>query len=422
LKHKKYSPIQISQIRVKTVITVFFVVLLCTCIDPYSPNLNAYESLLVVEGLITNEKVPYEIKLSRTVAGVDSYPERVSDAIVSISVGSGNKTNLNYFGGGIYKTDSTVFTGVVGKTYILNIVTHDGKEYKSDPCVMLPVPEIDSLYYEKDVGFTNNQTESNEGISIYLDSKKGNEINMNLRWEYEETWKFALPNPKRYNYINESLITLISNVKTFCWKQQKSSEILTHSIAAGQTNIIKKEPICFIASALSARLSIQYSILVKQYSISKKESEFWANLKKVNEGGSDIFGSQPFPVISNISNIHNPDEPVLGYFQVSAVTQKRKYITFKESIVKLGLPLYHYPPSCALIESSPADYASQFGPKPTFDELYQMWTANHYYNFIEPIYDPQTWKLSKLVFSAVSCSDCDLSETINKPDFWIDLN
>jgi hypothetical protein len=272
------------------------------------------------------------------------------------------------------------------------------------------------------VGFTNKQTEYNEGISIYLDSKKGNAINMNFRWEYEETWKFALPNPKRYNYINESLITLISNVKTFCWKQQKSSEILIHSIAKGQTNIIKKEPICFIASALSDRLSIQYSILVKQYSISKKESEFWANLKKVNESGGDIFGSLPFSVISNMSNVHNPAEPVLGYFQVSAVAQKRKYITFKESIVKLGLPLYHYPPSCDLIESSPADYASQFGPQPTFDELYQMWTANHFYNFIEPIYDPKSGKLSKLVFSTVSCSDCDLSETIDKPDYWIDMN
>jgi len=408
--------------RLKTFITVSIVITLCTCIDPYSPKLNGYESLLVVEALITNEKVPYEVKLSRTTEGIYSMPTKVNDALVTVSDETGNKTILKNSGDGSYITDTTVFSGVIGKTYTLNIVTDDGQEYKSEPCLMLPVPDIDNIYYKKIVEFTNNQTEADEGIRIYVDSKEGDESNRNYRWEFEETWKFGLPNPKRYNYIKESLIVPITGAKIFCWKQQKSSEIFINSITAGQPNIIKREPLCFIASDKSDRLSIQYSILVKQYSISEKESVFWNNLKKVNESGGDIFGSQPFPVTSNIYNIKNPEERVLGYFQVSGVKQKREYITFRESVVKLGLPLYHYPPTCSRIEVSPADYNSPYGPAMTFDQLYQIWTADHYYNFIEPIYDPESGKLSKLVFSTVSCSDCDLLETINRPDFWIDLN
>jgi Domain of unknown function (DUF4249) len=410
--------------------------MLCTCIDPFKPNLSGYDSLLVVEGLITNEKASYEIHLSRTMQGMDSVVERVTDAVVSIFDETGHKTNLRNYSGGVYKTDSMGFIGAVGKTYALDIVTHDGKEYKSEQCTMLPVPEIDSLYYEKNIGFTNNQSETHEGISIYLDSKAGDESNKNYRWVFAETWKFKVPDPSVFIYNNDSTIIPVDSVPTisrqqkssipvdsvkeFCWKQQNSSDILINSIYAGQLNIIKKEPICFISPDLSDRLSIQYSILVKQYSISDKEAQFWNNLKKVNENNGDIFGSQPFQVISNISNINNPAERVLGYFEVSAVSQRRKYITFTE-LTKLNLPLYHY--DCVRIEISPGDYCKNLSYciPPTFDQLYKMWTDAKYV-FIEPVYSPGTQILQAMIFAPSVCADCEYSGTSRKPDFWIDLN
>ena len=413
---------QMLKIRLKSFITVFIIITLCTCIDPYSPKLKGYDSILVVEGLITNEKVPYEVRLSKTKQMQNSIPDKVTDAVVTITDETGNQTLLKNFGDGLYKTDSAAFTGAVGKIYTLNITTPDGKEYQSEPGMMLPVPEIDSIYYEKNVGFTNNQSETHEGISIYLDSKEGDGINNYFRWEYEETWKFRVPTLKKYNYIDESNIYLlpVGEIKEFCWKQEKSKEILIQSFSPEQAGSIKKVPITFIGTDKSDRLTIQYSILVKQYAISNKESVFWNNLKKVNETGGDIFGSQPFPVISNIYNIHNRDERVLGYFQISAVSQKRKSITFPE-LTKLNLPLFHY--DCTRIEIAPGDYCKNvsFCVPPTFDELYKMWTDAKF-TFIEPVYNPETRKLIKLVFATDICSDCKLTGTLVKPDFWIDQN
>ena len=424
------------KIKARSIVIVCFVVMLYTCIDPFKPNLSGYDSLLVVEGLITNEKASYEVRLSRTMQGMDSIMERVTDAVVSVFDETGHKTKLKNYSGGVYKTDSTTFIGAIGKTYTLDIVTHDGKEYKSEQCTMLPVPEIDSLYYEKSVGITNNQSETHEGINIYLDSKAGDESNKNYRWVFEETWKFKVPNPAKFIFNNDSTITPVDSVpmvskqqkssipvdsvKEFCWKQQNSTDILIHSISAVEPNIINKEPLCFISPDLSDRLSIQYSILVKQYSISDKEAEFWNNLKKVNEISGDIFGSQPFPVISNISNINNPAEKVLGYFEVSAVSQRRKYITFSE-LAKLNLPLYHY--DCARIEVAPGDYCQNVYKciPPTFAQLYKMYT-NAKYIFIEPVYSPGTQVLQALVFATRICADCEYSGTSRKPDFWIDLN
>jgi hypothetical protein len=400
-------------------VIIFIVLLLYTCIDPYTPKLNGYESLLVVEGLITNERMPYEIKLSRTMGAVDSNPEKVTDAVVSITDETGKKTILKNSGNGSYKTDTASFIGEVGKTYVLNIATSDGKEFVSEPCVMLPVPDIDSIYYEKDKELFNNGTESLDGIRIYLDSKPG-DLNTSYRWDYEETWKFRVPTPKKFNYFNEKSILPINNVKEFCWKDQKTKEILINSIYQGKESAFRKEPVTFISPEKSDRLTIQYSILVRQYSISQKEYEFWDNLKKVNEIGGDIFGVQPFSVVSNISGL-NSNERVLGYFQVSAVKQKRKFITFTELKV-LDLPLFHY--DCVRYQTEPADYCRGGGYciPPTWDELNKMWEDAEF-TFVEPLYsDPITGKLGKLVFTRPECAICELSGTSTEPDFWIDLN
>src|SRR5450759_2949729 len=182
------------------VLPVVAVFIICTCIDPYSPNLKGYDSLLAVDGLITDANVPYIVKLSRTLQNQNDSPPSVSDAIVSLTDDAGNNSTFINTGSGIYKTDSNEFRGTVGRTYVLHIATSDGKEYESAPCLMYPVPEIDSVYFAKDQQLVNNGTQSLDGISIYLDSKGGTD-NQYYRWSYEETWKFKVPFPKNFDYI-----------------------------------------------------------------------------------------------------------------------------------------------------------------------------------------------------------------------------
>ena len=403
----------------RIIITLIAVFTLYTCIDPFSPKLKGYDSLLVVDGLITNENSKYTIKLSSTIQDQNTSPEMVPDATVSIRDEDNNITFLDNYGNGIYKSDSLKLRAISGKKYILHILTSQGAEYESEQCLMQPVPDIDSVYYEKDQELVNNGTENDNGLRIFLNSKAGND-NSYYRWAFDETWKFKIPDPKRFNYIDQNTIVPVANVKQYCWKIRKSDEIIIHAVYPGQNAQIKKQPVYFIASDKSDRLMSEYSILVKQYSISKDEFEFWNNLKKINESGSDIFATQPFPVISNIHNINNPKERVLGYFQVSAVKQKRIFIPFS-AIVSLHLPFYHTS-QCERIEKSPAEYSTPYGPPVTFDDLYSMFCITSTYSFIEPMYDPETFKLDKLVFAKPECANCELTGTSAKPDFWIDMN
>jgi hypothetical protein len=314
-------------------------------------------------------------------------------------------------GNGIYKTDSLEFRGAIGRTYTLHIITSDGNEYISDHCPMLPVAEIDSIYFEKDQQTFNNGTQTATGLSIYLDSKVG-DLNSYYRWDFEETWKFKVPYPSRFKYINETNILPLDDVKEFCWKNRKSGQI---SIRAAQNGDIAKNLITFIASDATDRLMQEYSILVNQYSISAKEYDFWSNLKKVNESGSDIFASVPFRVSSNIYNIKNPREYVPGYFRVSAIRQKRIFISFNE-VVRMGLPFYNYP--CQRIER---DRLFWYPIPMTWDDVYSAFCVTSTYAFMEPKYFMKTTILDKLVFTSKECANCELTGTSKKPDFWVDL-
>jgi hypothetical protein len=404
-------------------ILLAIILVVCTCIDPYTPKLKGYDSLLTVDALITDANTSCIVKLTRTLQNQNDIPPAVSDAFVYLTDDAGNTSTLINAGRGIYKTDSIEFRGTVGRTYVLHISTNDGKEYESEPCLMYPVPEIESVYFEKDQQLTNNGTQSLDGISIYLDSKDADN-NQYFRWSYEETWKYKVPYPKKFNYVKGANpdfphIVPVNDVKEFCWNNRRSGEILIRSISNGQAEKIKKQTVFFIPTGLSSRLLYQYTVLVKQYSISRKEYEFWDNLKQVNETGNDIFARQPYSVLSNLHNTTNPKERVLGFFQVSAVSQQRKNIVYDE-VGYIGLPIYSSKCSAMSMDRSFWNTPCMC-PPPTWDDVYRNMSTSAYKMFTEAITDNTGRVISRLIFTTPECADCEVSGSANEPYFWKDI-
>ncbi len=397
--------------RHKSIIAVVTILLLSTCIDPYVPNLRGFGTLLVVDARVTDANTANTVKLSRTFQDQNTGPSSVSGAAVIITDDDGNSISLYGIGDGVYKTDSLGFRGMTGRSYVLHIYTPEGGVYESEPCLMRPVADIDSIYFGKDQQLANNGTMSQDGISIYLDSKEGAPDSY-YRWDFDETWEYNIPLPKRFDYISSDNIPRVAKVQDVCWKKHKSDGVIIGSVSPGQSLRITRKPIFFIATAETDRLMLEYSMLIRQYSISRNEYNFWDNIKKVNDAGGDIFASQPFFVSSNIHNINNSDERVLGYFQVSAVKEKRIFIPFNK-IVKLHLPYYHND-QCQKVEAFP-----EAGM--TLDDLYTMYCITSDYEFIEPLYDPETFNLTGLEFARPECTTCGPTGTVTKPDFWIDM-
>lgn len=410
-------------VKIRAGIQLAIIVVVCSCIDPYTPKLKGYDSLLTVDGLITDAAESCIVKLTTTMQNQNIVAPAVTDAIVYITDDEGNSTTLINSGNGIYKTDSTEFRGVVGRTYVLHISASDGNEYESTPSKMYPVPEIESVYFAKDQQLSNNGTQSLEGISIYLDSKDADD-NQYFRWSYQETWKYRIPYPKRFNYIKGANpdfphIVPLNDVKEFCWNNKRSGEILIREIRNGQIEKIRKQPVLFIPTEKSSRLLYQYTVLVKQYSISSQEYEFWKNLKQVNESGSDLFAKQPYSVLSNLHNKTNTKEKVLGFFQVSAVSQKRKNIIFDE-VGYMGLPFYSS--GCSSMSMNREFWNTPcMCPPPTWDDVVRNMSHSAYKIFVEPIFDNTGRVILKLVFTRPECADCEQSESTNEPYFWKDI-
>lgn len=398
---------------------------MASCIDPYVPDLQGYDSLLSVDALITDSETPGIVRLTMTMQNHNEIPPAVSDASVILTDDTGNNSTLINTGNGIYKTDSTKFRASSGRTYILHITTKDGKEYESEPCPMFPVADIDSINFAKDQKIVNNGTQALDGVSIYVNSKEGSD-NQYYRWSYEETWKFKVPYPSKFDYLknpddgDHPSFREVSKLKEFGWKSNQSRDVIIKSMNGSGDKRVRNQSVTFIPTGLTDRLLIQYSILVSQYSISKAEYEFWSSINNINEAGNDIFAKQPYSVQSNIHCKTKPEERVLGYFQVSAVSRQRKYILYRD-VASAGLPFYSYPCVKLVLDKSWLPPPCKFCPPPKWDDLYWHFCIANDYAFVEPLYLNVSDVLTYLVFTRPECADCELTGTSVRPDFWIDL-
>jgi len=391
----------------RILILFLLVISLSTCIDPFYLELEDYESLLVVEGLITDQPGPNTITLSRTFRNVDGLPVMVSHAEVSVQDENGVITIFHEDEPGIYLSDPTLFTGRVGGTYSLQIRTGDGLEFISDVCTMTAVPRIDSLYYEPDNEFYDNGTIEEPGLRVYLDTDNRDEACPYMRWEFEEVWKFRVPYPILVQDLGYKEYKTKHVENDICWRYEQSEQILIYSSEEEGSDLISRKPIQFINPGRSNSLLRQYSIQVSQYSLSEEEFSFWNNLREITESEGDIFEKQPFPIEGNIRCINNEHVNILGYFQVSAVKSQRIYIT-KSEANDLGLPVYEYPCERLIYRNRRLD-----------EKLYNSLLSDGYVLFW--VEEDDFGNPVNFQFTGLECADCSLTGKPEEPDFWVDM-
>lgn len=118
---------------------------LFSCEDIIYIDLKDSEPRIVIEGVITNLKGPYMVRISKSVDFYDKgeYPP-VTDAVVELSDDRGNSEILTGNDDGIYL--STKLRGHPGRKYTLNVLTGDS-EYMAESRMTGPV-KVDSIKAE----------------------------------------------------------------------------------------------------------------------------------------------------------------------------------------------------------------------------------------------------------------------------------
>lgn len=287
------------------------------CITSFIPETNENKELLVIEGLISDEPGPYEVKVSLTMPlGKLSAPEPVPWCIVSITDDEGNKQMLHEVTPGHYQTSGS-FIGIPGERYTLEVIippdysNGGGRIFRSNQMELLPVPPIDSVYFERRLIKEREEWSSKkEGAEVFLDTHDPTGKCNFYRWDFVETWEFHIPYP-------------VPN--DVCWVTEHSDVINIKNISALDEKRIIRFPLEFISNETD-RLKVKYSVLVNQYALTSEEFIFWEEMKNINDNVGSLYDVIPSSVNSNIYCVDDPTKKVLGYFSVSGKSSKRLFI------------------------------------------------------------------------------------------------
>ena len=321
------------------IIGMAIVLLLPGCIDPFAPEIDDNQVALVVEALITDQPGVQTITLSRSSPLNDTASNPVEGAWVFLFDEEGTVRQFGEMKPGVYTRPIAEGELMRGQNYWLHIETGDGEVYESDAERLTPeCPEVDSVYWELDTIGTADTENPLVGIQFYLDVSGEAGQPRNYRWEMEETWEYYAAHRIQYQYDGISLQEWEDPFIYYtCWYNGNIPSIFTASTRALEENVLRRTPLHFV-SAETQRLQTKYSLLIRQYALTDKSYDYWYQIQQQNQESGGLYESQPDRVPGNLHNVNDPDQQVLGYFNLSSVSEKRIFV---DGIRELVYPPIH---------------------------------------------------------------------------------
>jgi hypothetical protein len=376
---------------------LLFVVLAFSCKEKYYPDpIPGNNNNLVVEGFINGGGGASIFHLSRTVNLVDTVLlKKEMGARLFIEGDDQSSYPLYAIAEGEYASSSLSLNPAV--QYRLRIETSNGKIYQSDYTPVKQTVPIDSISWRRENG----------GVQFYIHAHDDQNNTRYYRWEYDETWEIhsTFFTSLKYKMDPTGLITGLEYRDTvskapdfrlyYCWRNAPSTNIFIGSTAQLSNDRVYL-PLHYIPEA-SEKISVLYSVLVKQYAITAEAYAFWQRMKKNTESVGTIFDAQPSNLISNIHCISNPEEPVVGYVSAGTVKEQRIFV------YNYQLPNWGYHLICAAIDiPNNLDTLRSFGN----------------YMPMTPTEVAANEAVVRLNVADPICVDCTLRGSSDKPSFW----
>lgn len=368
-----------------------------TCTEPFEFESKDFENILVIEGTITDELSTKEILLSRTSANLGEDINKEGGAQVIVEDNLGNVFRYEEEGETGKYISQTEFEALAGRTYFLKITTSDGNSYTSSSVSLPPEAQI------KDLKAIRTTKEGVDGVSILVSSQGANGESGFYKYNYEETYRIiSFFNPsKELIVVSEDPPELELIDKTqeerVCYNTISSNSIFVASSDGSRDNEINNFELRFI-NKLDKIVTSRYSILVKQFSQSRDANTFYENLKEFSSLENLFSQTQPGFITGNIKSDIEPDQKVLGFFEVASVSSKRIFFSFNDVFG----PEPRFFPQCDIIE-----------PTPTGINLFRV-INNGTFKYVSETPGGAP------ILAPAACSDCTILGSNIVPNFWED--
>ena len=380
-----------------------------TCRKAYSPPvISSGPSRLVVEGNINPGADSTIIRLTRTEnlsTPSGSPPVAELGAAVAIESDANITYTLAEQGNGYYATPGLSLNPA--NKYKLKITTSANKAYESDFVTVKNSQPIDS------VSFNALST----GVQVNVSTHDASNNSRYYRYEYEETWVIHADYFSSYEVTTNSAGTKVIAPRPVadqiftCYTSDKSSTIVLGSTDKLSKDVLANSPVIFIGSH-SEKIGTRYSILVKQFVLTKEGFDYYQQLSKNTEQLGGIFDPQPSSLTGNIHCITIPTEQVIGYITAGSVTQKRIYIN------KSDVPNNNQYLTTLPFDNCKLDSFYFSAPHTSINEV-QLNIIDGDAIPIAPFGKPGSPPLG-YTGSGGLCIDCTVRGTNKKPAFWTD--
>lgn len=381
----------------------FLTALLCglsACVERYYPKEDELRTgTLVINAHLTDEPGHQLIEISRSVTLIYPSVDPVSGCFAELIREDGEFKEFIEENPGFYGSELDESFLQTGMSYMLHVITPDGNEYESEFDRLRPVPDIDSIYYEVETASYQTAGDTTDGIRFFIDFTYNDEDYEYVRWEVTETYEFHNPDMEAFIWdVDFSYYELPdSSSPKVCYITNQLSEIHSMALSILDFGIYVKKPFAFVPNdQQKQKLKHKYSVLIKQYSMGEAAFHYWNELKKTSQEQGFLFDRQPALLNSNIKNVNDDDEIILGFFSMAGVVERRAF-----AVKPQGLDLSLYEWYCFPTVRGPPGWVTR-------EDL--------------PIYYARAWRDGISVRAEVNkhCVDCRAykNSTHIPPDFW----
>ncbi len=279
--------------------------ILLSCVDQVDLLYRNEEPVLVVNGEVTSEAPPYNLRLSysgRFVSGsIITSRLAVNGARVMLydDLGDSVRFRQNLFEPALYQSDER-FRCQIGRSYRLRVEMPDGKVYSSKPQLMRDVPPISGLSADRTKDF----------VRFYVEAKDPeNEVNY-YRWQ---AYSISLKTSSGGGPTTCSVS---------CWTYNRSEGANVYADTYTNGKEIRNRVVHYSIIDQAVPLSRHY-VEVKQMSISPEAYLYWQQYEEQRARTGSIFDPLPSTIIGNMVSETSNKEFALGFFGVYGVTTRR---------------------------------------------------------------------------------------------------
>jgi len=389
-----------------------------SCIKKYDSGVNVpAKGYLVVEGYINSDGGSTTIYLSRAQALSDTA-KVVRERKAQVSIEGDNNTSypLTETNPGLYISAPVSLNK--SSHYRIHIKTSTVQEYNSDYSSVRSTPAIDSVFWTRD---------NSRGVSFYVNTHDAQNSTRYYMWKWNETWEYHAPIQSNMKFtfgpggfISKAVFTYTNQITDsslyVCYHNDSSTNIVISSSEKLEQDVIQSAPLELVIPPGNEKLSVLFSLNVKEYAISKNAYQFYQLMKKNTEHLGSIFDAQPSQVTGNVHSVSDSTEKVIGFVEVSQEVQKRIFVSITD------VPNWGYSNECIFPGKESSNDSTRLNnivetfhtPLGIISTSFLPTGPDYMFGF-----NPSTGLPNVVKLGDIYCVDCKLKGgTILRPPFW----